>query len=156
MKAAIILAPLLLIGAGCTWTSPGTNPSPQQTWSDMTDEQRRQVRAVVWAFGDLEKKTPDEVRAIEPLVINVMDLGQGRILPFPEEQFETVTPEECPDDCARSHYVGPRGLTLDLQKLNEPRTSCEWGDATATMTMEVNPDELNRWFEEYLKDSVKP
>lgn len=153
-KLAMTAAALVLLGPACVQTP--SYQSTQQSWSELTDEERTQLRAIAHTFNDLAGKSPEEVRAIEPLVINVMNLGNDVILPFPEEQFETVTPQECPDDCAESHYVGPRGLTLDLQKLNEPRTSCEWGDATATMTMEVNQDALNRWFEEYMKGSVKP
>lgn len=148
MKLAFGLAALLLLGAGCSWNSSGSYTSPQQNWSDMTDEQRAQVRSVLRTFGDLKDKQPDEIRAIEPLTINVMQIGSD-ILPFPEQQFTIVTPVECPDDCTGDHYVGSNGLTLDLRKLSEPAVSCEWGAASSAEEMEVDHEILILWLEEY-------
>jgi hypothetical protein len=155
-KLAFLCAALVLIGQGCPRNDTASYTTSQQTWSELTDEERAAVRGIVRTFGELKDKKPEEIRAIQPLTINVMTLQdavthQNVILPFPEQQFRLVTPVECPDDCPEDHYVGSEGLTLDLRMFDEPPVSCEWGMRSATTEMNVDQEGFIRWLEEYLK-----
>ena len=149
-KLTILITPLLLLGFGCAPGGSGTYVAPQQPVSQLTAEQRSQIRDIMRNFSDVRAKTPEEIRAIQPLAINVMQVGDD-IVPFPEEQFRLATPVECPDDCPEDHYVGAEALTLDLGKLSEPQASCEWGMASAATPMEVDHEDLILWLDAYVK-----
>lgn len=149
---AASLSALLFVGVACP--SSGVSYQPTQTpHSELTAEQRAAIRQIMAPFkGDaapataqthaaLVLKTPDEIRAIRPLVIPVLTLGTDQF-PFPNVQFRVTEP----DKCTARHYHGPTGLTLHLTAVREPSDPCGFGSDVADR--EVDAEALIKWFDE--------
>lgn len=147
------LTVLLFAGGACP-SSTVTYQSTQAPQSELTAEQRASIRNIMAPFkndappvtaqthADLALKTPDEIRAIRPLVIPVLMLDAA-LFPFPDVQFVMTAP----DKCSLPHYHGPVGLTLNLTTVSEPADPCGFGGYV--IDREVDAEALVKWFADF-------
>ena len=161
-----MLAPLLFVGVGCgrlwdQYTLPDYGSEKDRSWRNWgerndgseppagagskTEQQPAAFdpprRAPTRTYGDIAKKTPDEIRASAPIVIPVLVLD-GEMFPFPEDQFTRTEP----DKCANTHYHAGVGYTLALKRVREPDTPCGFGSTVAAE--EVDTEAIIKWLQE--------
>ncbi|HTK04091.1 MAG TPA: hypothetical protein VL500_00750 [Candidatus Eisenbacteria bacterium] len=98
-------------------------------------------RAPTQTYLNLAKKTPDEIRAMAPIVVPMLTYD-GQKFPFPEDQFTKTQP----DHCEQVHYHGGIGFSMEFKKVREPDGPCGFG--SDVKDEQADTEAIIRWMQE--------